>query len=68
MSKVKIEDLKMFDLKPCGQCPKSVCVEEDSTVKCPFDEMVENKVKTNKNYKQKMFMNGFMSLIKDVNK
>jgi hypothetical protein len=35
----------LFELKPCHQCPHS-CVEGQPGVKCPFDKMVEDLVKT----------------------
>jgi hypothetical protein len=55
-------------MKPCHECANGTCVEGDSTKKCPFDAMFEDELEHSKNYKQKMFVEGFMSLIKDANK
>lgn len=63
----KKKDLNLFDMKPCNECPHS-CVEGDPTKKCPYDSMFENEINQSREYKQKMFMDGFMGLIKDVNK
>ena len=39
-----MSNYKLFDLKPCGECPMSSCVEGQVGVKCPYDELVENKM------------------------
>ena len=44
-------EIMLFEPKPCYQCSHS-CVEGQEGVKCPFDKMVEDLIKTKNDEKQ----------------